>query len=171
MNYKTHFIPTPFTKRSPQPQNLNCKADEWTKGFKIKTSTENGPLIQLSIQLSKLLVFCRCHSSAFCGFPAASAKFSTTQLSKSFQLFYPGKLLACLAELNAFHSDWYSAACFSLKSSTKAEHFSFCFGPSFENLCRQDWLNFDHARESRHAVTSFVHLSSNRWQAPTNHRA
>ena len=44
--------------------------------------------------------------------------------------------------------------------------FRFPFAQSFENISgNNDWMNFDHARESHHAVTSFMHLYSNRSQA------
>ena len=157
-------------------QKLDCKTDEWRERFKIKTSTKKLTFIsfgKLSTSVS-CKVFNRRHSS----FSAASAKFLTTQLSNSFRGFFLGRLLACLAELNASYSQWEafnSAACFSLKSSTRAEYFSFCFGPEFwKSLPARPGLttaNFDHARESRRVVTSFVHLSSNRWQASPNHSA
>ena len=56
----------------------------------------------------------------------------------------------------------YSTACFSLNYSTRAEYFSYCFGPSFEHLCCK--TDFAHACKSHHAVRAFVCLSSNRWQ-------
>ena len=64
--------------------------------------------------------------------------FQTAFGSFSF-FFFSGRLLACLAELNASHCDWYSAVSFWLKSSTKAEYFSVCFGPEFWKSLH-DWL-------------------------------
>ena len=54
--------------------------------------------------------------------------------------------------------------------------FRFLFARRFENLCQQecldwDWMNFDHARDSRHAVTVFVRLSFNRLEASANQRS
>ena len=101
-------------------------------------------VIQLSKLQFRLKVFNRCHSS----FSTASANFSTTRLSNSFRKFFPGRLLACLAQLNASHCNWYLVACFSLKSSTRTEYFSFCFGPGFWTSlpARLTTMNFDHTQ-------------------------
>ena len=71
------------------------------------------------IQLNKLQVLNGFHSLIFRGVE----KLSTTQLLSSFRQFFLGKLLVCLAELNAFHCVRFSAACLSLKTSTKAGYF------------------------------------------------
>ena len=55
---------------------------------------------------------------------------------KQLSMVFSGKLLACLAKLNASHYVRYSATCFSLKTSTKAGYFSFYLARSFY-LCRQ----------------------------------
>ena len=74
-------------------------------------------------------------------------------------MVFLGKPLAFLAiaKLNASHYVRYSAACFSLKNIIAGYFVS--FWPGVLKIFA-DKTDFDHARESRHAVTSFVRLSS-----------
>ena len=81
-------------------------------------------------------VFSRRYSS----FSAASANFTTTQLSNSFQFFFFRQTSSMSSWVNyKCLTLWVIfSACFSLKSSTRAEYFSFfVLARSFENYCLQ----------------------------------
>ena len=78
--------------------------------------------------------------------------FDNTTFKQLLIVFFPGRLLACLAELNASHCDWYSAVSFSLKSSTKSEYFSLCFGPEFWKSLPDDWLLWTLITRAGHAT-------------------
>ena len=140
----TRFILSPFHDKGYHDltQKLNYKTDEWTKGFKIKTSTEK--LTSVSFRKLSSSVSCKwkCSVTAIYHFLRHWQTFLQHNFQAVFDGFFPGRLLACLAELNASRCEWYSVACFSWKSSTRAKFFRFVLAQSFENLCLQDldWL-------------------------------